>query len=382
MGLSNHNHQGFDFAQSTTSRALSNALKELLERKLITKDQHSSYSNCLVSYARELGITSGDEFTKHTGVDLIGALLEDQKVALAFKTALNSYKPSFALKTNKLPEILDGAVDMYDKYGDFLFKLSNDSKDGFKIDSLGASYKNFIFTAVIKAIAIIKGFEHIAEIAQINLTDCSLSNDKSRHLDTTTLQGVGLPKDFRHEGMPKLKNWFFYRDLSDSNLPKTSDFPIQGDIVIPTQGYAFGGSRADKYNYQLPGLNNEDCSSAVQKWAGIEKEFSTWCMEQAWKYYFEAQCHDGVCKQSEPYDNLGAILAKLHPKAEEGFGEGDIFVSRSGSGGHTGVVKHKYDDSSFESISYNRDIPHFEGLIYQNVTIIPTKTYYFFEEIG
>ena len=269
----------------------------------------------------------------------------------AIKTA------SHALKTNKLKELFtcakqfvsDNFEELVSKDIEQVVEINPNERTflgGHGSDVKGTSLPNCIQTALISMI-----YGTSSDASQYpSAMDISLS---------PILQSAILPYEFEINNVQEnLDQWpFFYKDdLS----------PKQGELVIPTLGYAFGGSRADsRYSNKL--YKNYDCSSAVAAWTNASQLFATVHMKE---YFYDANCTNDYCL------TLRKILIPVTLDNLDLVHEGDVFVRINDNTniGHTGVVSNVPKDaenSCFETLSYNRNAV-IEGLGYREECIDPS----------
>jgi hypothetical protein len=270
---------------------------------------------------------------------------------------------SFPLKTNKLSALFSCAKNVVDeKFEDLttkhlstIYKMDSSNRTvlgGEKGDIKGTSLLNCINTALISLITQILEVKSIREIEP-------LQENNILNVDVSSIvQTAAFPDGFNIENIEQnlidnLYNWpFFYKD---------SLSPKEGELLIPTVGYALGGSRSTlRYTDKI--MRNEDCSSAIAKWVGSPYSFST---VQMLELYNGESCDNHFCYTiSQIIVPLKVDLANIIP--------GDIFVRSNHltNARHTGVVtnltvidtNNEHLQKCFEVLSYHRDMPFIEGI--------------------
>ncbi|MDX1923866.1 MAG: hypothetical protein SFT91_01325 [Rickettsiaceae bacterium] len=223
-----------------------------------------------------------------------------------------------------LGTLLQGAKITFAKHqeeiliGDLEFASSLISQYDAKIKKPTTSLPNFLQTLLLQIISVATN----ARVGDV----CKLSEYNIYNIDLSpNLQGIKSNSDSL-EGM-KNSRWI-------------SDSKGYLELISPSLGYFFGGSRYDDA-YRNKILKQEDCSSSIAKWLGSEISFTT----------FDMLNHaPEILKYIKPINN------QRKPKS------GDIFCYE----GHTGIVAEYIDeDTPFKVISYRRFMPFFEGLIWQ-----------------
>ena len=183
-------------------------------------------------------------------------------------------------------------------------------------------------------ILLIAGIRHISGILTLNeLNALFIDNKIYNPLESPMIQGVSIPDSL--EDFDIFENYFYFNQK-------------QQELYTPTLGYSFGGSREDT-KYQVKNLKTEDCSSSVAKWVKSPITFTTYTMHMA---------YEGDCQNDKLCNNIKEILQS---KNISEIIKGDIFVK----GGHTGIISNITNETCFETISYNREIPDIEGLLYK-----------------
>jgi hypothetical protein len=235
---------------------------------------------------------------------------------------------SFALKTHKMVEILGGAIDLLNSFGDkvftqhpfALFSYTPDAKANFSINNIAANSTSLFLTA-----------NYYTALHQ------SGDKDILNPLTSSLIQGVKTPSGFSVDSI----------------------FSASGELLVLNKGYFFGGSRSDE-KYLAKELKAEDCSSAIAKWLGSKIAFSTIDMKNHYEH---------LLTQSEVGQELNGLITPIGKKEIvcENLEEGDIYMFRTKAGGHTGVVSKIVCDESqkcFEGLSYSRNMPLVDGLGY------------------
>ncbi len=174
----------------------------------------------------------------------------------------------------------------------------------------------------------------------------------------------------------KIQNWFYIQNNSDNSQ----------ELLTPTMGYAFGGSRSDsKYKNLL--LHNEDCSSSLNKWLKLKNDYTTADFFLFHNLYSKNlmnskdEINHNLKLNDLELNNFSLKIAELKQVIQPKYtapSSGDIVVLRSYDktgkvlGGHCGIVTdYNPDTITYEYLSYNRNLDHvnqygdympFEGL--------------------
>ena len=125
------------------------------------------------------------------------------------------------------------------------------------LDIKGTSAANCLQTALLSMLRIMKNAKKLPDLKLENIYNVDTS---------PVIQGTAMPEHFNDTFMPDFKQWFFY--YSDDKSPP------QGELLVPTLGYAFGVSRPDP-RYSTKIFKVKDCSSAMSQWLQATVEFST-----------------------------------------------------------------------------------------------------------
>ncbi len=157
-----------------------------------------------------------------------------------------------------------------------------------------------------------------------------------------------------------LEDWFYIQENGDGSK----------ELLTLTMGFSFGGSRYDSRYKKFP-LHNEDCSSAVSKWLGIDDNLYSTSDFTYFYLKYDSSAHpinyndlDQIIEYQINEQNLLEELAEhIKPKFNNKPNVGDLVVFRSfdqmsnSISGHIGIVS-GYDDNAknFEYLSYNRDL--------------------------
>ncbi len=235
---------------------------------------------------------------------------------------------SFALKTNKMKEILEGAIELLGTFGSNiftkhpfeLFNYTSGVHSHFGVNNILSNSTSLFLTANY-------------------YTALNIAGDKNTFnpLVSPLIQGVKFPTKFSIESI----------------------FVSSNELLVPNKGYFFGGSRSDD-KYSAKELRAEDCSSAIAKWLDSKIAFSTIDMKNHYEH---------VLSQSEVGQELNSLLSPIGKKEIvcEKLEEGDVYMFRTKTGGHTGVVSKIACDENqkcFEGLSYSRNMPLVDGLGY------------------
>jgi hypothetical protein len=311
-------------------------------------------------------INSNKKSIKHSMLKLINA--DIHKIS-NLKLDIKDLSPSSALKTNKLLDLFECTylllANEFDSsiIGNLTTSYSfNPNKvtilygtkaaDKSIIDYFGTSKLNCIQNTYI---TILRFYEEATNIRELHiLQEIGIFNVNT----SPNIQTTSFPINF--DSKPYM-SWFYYY--------KDEQSPAQGELLVPSLGYAYGGSRHDA-RYKDKELRAEDCSSAVSKWVGATHEFSTYHMFML--YEGDPNCDsDPLCLSAKatllPIKKDISLIIK-----------GNIFCYRS----HTGIVTNNYpEEQILETISYSRDMPDLEGLGYRNYSYTE-KQFIFFAQIS
>jgi hypothetical protein len=272
------------------------------------------------------------------------------------------YNSSISLLTNKNSITFNGALSSIKNniselvFFDFSetfpinFNIPTMLGGGANDDILGTSTPNFIQTsylAILRALDVVIKINDISKLSASNIYDVNTA---------PTIQTTSLPDNLIISDInPKLNDWFyFYKDTTS---------PLQGELLIPTLGYQFGGSRYDpRYNNKF--FKSEDCSSSISKWLNSPKIFSTYDMEVA----YNITCLNYPINQCVESNSCPSVLKVLTPICngilEQNIFPNDVFTLRTTSGGgHTGFIT-EIAVECFMGLAYGRDMSSIEGLGY------------------
>jgi hypothetical protein len=211
-------------------------------------------------------------------VKAIARLDEDQEIHKLLIADNNSNQgASFAFKTNKLSEIFTCAKDVLNKYGlhqllnkPLMGKLEEKNTEGFSFETTNktsTSYLNCVQTTFLTTLSIIENksnFQDLELFQKIN----SYNVETSPVVQTTKFPESYVPTNYTLADGKNIDitKWFYYY--------KDDKSPTQGELLTPTLGYQFGGTRDDA-RYHAKELKSEDCSSAASKWIGFKDSIST-----------------------------------------------------------------------------------------------------------
>lgn len=241
---------------------------------------------------------------------------------------------SFALKTNKNQQLFTLAKNKVDKGFDFYSKsiFANNNLNPLKPNNFDDDSANGSSVLNVIQIIFLAAFRVKSSIETLNDLSSHLDNEAYDVMTSPVIQGVKAPKNFS-----EFSGWFYYDQYNQ-------------ELITPSLGYAFGGSRADsRYNKKEFAL--QDCSSSVAKFVNSTGTFATYAMKMAAK---------NECKGEKLCNN---VKVSLELKSQENAVSGDVFVIKS----HTGFIFKILDSRCFTGLSYNRDIPKIEGVGYQDV---------------
>ncbi len=255
---------------------------------------------------------------------------------------------SFAFKTHKMVEILSGAVDLLNVFGDAIFtqhplKLFNytpDAKANFSVNNIAGNSTSLFLIA-----------NYYTALHQWG------DKDILNPLTSSLIQGVKTPSGFSVDSI----------------------FSASGELLVLNKGYFFGGSRED-VKYHSKELKAEDCSSAIAKWLDSKIAFSTIDMKNH---------YENILSDSEVGKELNSLLSPIGKKEIvcEKLEEGDVYMFRTKAGGHTGVVSKiacGETQKCFEGLSYSRNMPLVDGLGYslECPQTNELRDYFFFRPIS
>ena len=314
-------------------------------------------------------------------------LKTDKAFINALNKALEPYPAgsdaAWSLKTNKMLEILEGAISFVDlNFDSFIASIKADSelahyhiktneKDITVIGNTGSfiygtSKASFLKTALINVYLICKGKNLLSEI-DINNNDKEYWIDQTPNAHVTPLPDQLNPKDIKVNDLNFTQCTYFYNDAKTAK-----------GLAFIHSGYAFGGYRNEtRYPYKPPEflgkLNGpEDCSSFIGK---LTLEIDQMSTADLWKCYQSKQ--KGYPKDPDwEKSEIGQLLIKNYKVvAPDNIQVGDIWAMRSfdrqkdpemqgfGKGGHTVLIIGNPDKDKKEimTLGFNRDMPRNEG---------------------
>lgn len=322
-------------------------------------------------------------------------LQADEQLIQALNTSLGNFpagtEATWSLKTNKMLEILNGAIKFINENFDAFIKSieDNDELTNYHIKTeknnttiiantgesiYGTSKASFFKAALINTYLIYSRKKYLSEI-DVNNKGYWIDQTPSAHV--TPLPDKLNPADIKVNGTDFTQCTYFY---NDNETP-------QGLAFIHS-GYAFGGYRNEsRYPYQPPKqlgkLNGpEDCSSFIGKLTLEVDGISTADLWNRWKYQ-----RDGF-STSLNWENTpaGKLLIAQYVPADVSdttkIKTGQVWASRSfdteldpemkgdGKGGHTVLVVDGIDENEkVKAIGYNRDMPNIEGFGLQSFPV-------------
>lgn len=315
----------------------------------------------------------------------------------------NNQTPTFNLQFHKIEVLLNGAKEIIASQWDKLTSKPLEEiypldpreptwQGGTESNIMGSGTAAFVQMALLKALSVHSGeaIAHIRSLQEAGIYQLD---------DSPNLQSTKLPELFATEELRDTYNeWsFFFQDTLSPN---------SGELVYPTMGYTFGGSREDeRYHDKLH--RAEDCSSVVAKWLGAQEPFSTihlaWLHENYFLPDYETKLLEtGALLGKEDPEFIACVRAAalvMIPKTTTPE-PGDIFVFRKynldtdpekenvlgSKGGHCGVVTDVDTNACFTSLTYARDLEadsSFEGLVYnyESPSDYEERKYWFFEPL-
>lgn len=317
---------------------------------------------------------------------VLNKLKIDKRFICALNKALESYPAgtdaSWSLKTNKMLEILEGAISFVDlNFASFIASIKNngelahyhiktDEKDITIIANPGSSIygtskASFLKTALINIYLVCQGKNLLSEI--------DINNDKKYWIDqtpnahVTPLPDQLNPEDIKVNDLNFTQCTYFYNDAKTAK-----------GLAFIHSGYTFGGYRNEsRYPYQPPELlgklnGPEDCSSFIGK---LTLEIDQLSTADLWKCYQSKQ--KGYPKDPNWEESkIGQLLIKNYKVvAPDNIRAGDIWAMRSfdtqkdpemkgfGKGGHTVLIVDNPGKGKKEvmTLGFNRDMPRNEG---------------------
>lgn len=296
-----------------TNNALSNAIKEKNLRQE-AQDQELKKLISVTSSAINKSNINKEIILKEISQDIstinnISPVLQksDNPYPLVYNKLAYLLKGAKIIVQDHFPEIVSGKISL----------LEHKTQD--------TSIPNYLQTALLETLSIIRKtpVNQIADLEKEKIYDINSSPN---------IQGV---KDSNNKSFASVKNWRW------CSKDKGYD-----ELITPALGYFFGGSRYDS-NYHNKYFKQEDCSTSLGKWLNLTNKtiesFTTTSILTA--------------------TNNNIVKSILKPIGEDRAPKkGDIFVFK----GHCGLVADYQDSvSPVNSISYTRNMPFFEGLIYQ-----------------
>ncbi len=330
--------------------------------------------------------------TKNLHPDIIDTIKQIIELDIGIITNSNNqikqYTDStFALKTNKLLEILECTKEILSHETDSILAISGILLDFYPIEqhsrtilegtigeigeiinNFGTSKPNCIQNTYITILRKVSEANSILDIKEL------ASNDIYQVNHSPNIQTAKFPENFNYTDY---SNWFYY--YSDELSPK------QGELLLPNLGYAFGGSREDS-RYFNKQFRTEDCSSSLAKWLGAQHAFSTANMINWHVNYFSD--NDNATNHGEYYESAKNTLTPINATITKNISyipKGAVFAFR----GHTGLITNIYPEFSIiETLSYSRDMYKTEGFGYKNYTYsegkitvgVIERELFFFEE--
>jgi hypothetical protein len=399
-----------------------------LNRKLVTKafSQEWAFRNAtqneLLKFKKKLRarIKQSQQPLEEIKNKLLEKLNKDKEIIKALNDQLKNYPPSaeaaldpekatYALKFNKMLEILEGAIEFTNTHFDqFIESVKSDQElAGYHIKTdkkevtvmandgptiYGTSKGSIFKTVLLNSELIYSGKNQLSEIkADKNrlwdfisfLKKCVGIAQKKWIDETPNAQVTPLPGNLDPTTITVDQNNFtsctyYYADKKTEN-----------GLAYTHSGYAFGAYRNDlRYPYP-PGkqFGPEDCSSWVGKLTlGIDS-ISTADLWNRWKYQREGY---SVSKGWENSSTAKALIARFAPieiTSPEDVAAGLVWATRSfdlnidpdkkgdGKGGHTVLVTEESTDETnqVKGIGYNRDMPKIEGFGVSSFPIVATE---------
>ena len=324
------------------TNAYSNALIKLSDYFILL------YQNSTISYNREWAKNTLDYNSKN--INTIYTKLND---TWAIKSA------SHAIRSNPLDRLFACAKEFIDKH--FEEMLYSNIVEILPINVtektyLGGRKGDYKGTQLLKC----------AQAAYISLIFAIKGdNDDNGYefLDpylSPIIQTAAFPDNFNVSLVnPELRDWPFIDNTAN-------------ELVIPSQGYALGGSRANiKYKDKV--FKDHDCSSALAEWLGTSYTFATVNMRE---FFYDSSCSTATnffSKNGGKISYCSVVREKLTPltiNSLEGVKIGDIFMRSNEDRGHTGfvsrIVKNTAKNKCFETLSYDQ-----EGFGYRDECLNP-----------
>ncbi|MGC1854684.1 MAG: hypothetical protein WA659_04850 [Candidatus Aquirickettsiella sp.] len=364
-------------------------MTKLIEKAILQEWQYrNATQQALLKFKQELHPLlhdlSPDELIK-LEKNVLDKLKTDKELIISLNKALESYPAgtdaTWSLKTNKMLEILDGAISFIElEFDSFIVSIKEDSelahyhiKTGEKDITIiantgssiyGTSKASFLKTALINIYLVCQGKNLLSEI-DINNSDKEYWIDHTPNAHVTPLPDKLNPEDIKVNDVKFTQCTYFY---NDAKTPK--------GLAFIHSGYAFGSYRNEpRYPYQPPKLlgklnGPEDCSSFIGKLTLETDQISTADLWKRWQYQREGYPSDQAWENSKIGKLLINNYAVIEPNKVQ---PGDIWATRSfdknkdpemkgyGKGGHTVLVVDNPDKNEVMTLGYNRNMPENEG---------------------
>lgn len=292
---------------------------------------------------------------------MLKIIQQDQQIQRVFDLNFTTSEQSYALKSNKNIKLFEDSIELlqYDNTvidaiitGDYenhcpllvgsktLFPNHKAfTSSTYLMNRFGSSKINqlhYLATTALRA----SGYEEELRKEYNTSKDMLETNPYKAILQGVKFKISENTIDLYHQ---QLEDWFYIQQNKDNTQ----------ELLVPTLGYAFGGSRSDSKYKKLP-LYNEDCSSSLTKWLGLGHDrYATRDFVLFYKNY----------NKVEQRTLTPDLFTCLSPKPETSLPEiGDIILTRSFSKGkvtssHIGIVTDYSDNMQCcEYLSYNRDL--------------------------
>ncbi len=312
--------------------------------------------------------------------EILKKIEKDTVLAQEFTKQIHTYngneKIQIPVKSHKIIEILDGTYKLIQQYGHELFNgiipqeytynnlyppILNDTNNAF-----GTSKATFVKTALLYYVCAFKKCKNFSLLFPQQWYDSS-----SLVMLYTVPHSIALDP-----------TWSFF--ISDGLTPH--------GILIPHNGYAYGGHRAEPRYPQGQLYGTQDCSSWISKLL----ELDTYITTRDLLYAYRMQTHEyeyvpDTWKTSPQAKTLQKHLTAYPITSAKDIKEGMIFCSCTFSdkdtlhtgipiAGHVTIIIHPEYKNKIITLGYNRDMPHKEGfgLEFFNQTPDKKQKYMFF----
>lgn len=343
---------------------LNSAFEEEWKRREAMRDELSFLTQ------KVRGVLGQSENAESTQAKILKRLKEE-KVAIEelnhqLKTPEASQQATYALKTNKMAEIIEGTSYFIKNY---FFKLMEDHVEGYvfqtqkeEITMLGKEQAKRIY-----------GKDFVYGNSNATFLSNALINT---YLQTESIDTLGIVpafKELNREGNTWVaQSAFLYAAPIPPaiNLSNKSSYVHSNELTITHSGYAFGGQRKLKPKYFGP----EDCSSWIGKVTYTNPDsISTEAMLHAYRQGLNEDAH--LIPGSWTHEPIAKTLEQhCQPvkisDPQKDIKPGQVWFNRlfkpieskaKGFAGHTGLVVGTQPSGDAVVLSYSRNMPDVEG---------------------